>query len=94
MEKVQPGMKEFGSIIGYLKSDYEGTLNFSDVYYLKDASDFAVGNVKDNEYGATKIENIKNEEIVNVFNNYINSENKVDWKKWKIGEKGYPEINL
>ena len=35
------------------------------------------------------------EEFINLLNSYINDEEEeypTDWKKWKLGEKGYPEI--
>ena len=35
------------------------------------------------------------EEFINLLNSYINDDEEeypTDWKKWKLGEKGYPEI--
>ena len=35
------------------------------------------------------------EEFINLLNSYRNDDEEaypIDWKKWKLGEKGYPEI--
>ena len=41
------------------------------------------------------ISNKSVEEFINLLNSYINDDEEeypTDWKKWKLGEKGYPEI--
>ena len=92
MEKV--GWMEFGGIIGYIYNyySYQGSLNLNDVYYLSNTCDIAVGRVSENEYGANKLESLKYSELVQKLNKFIDEWENSDWKKWKLGEKGYPEI--
>ena len=35
-------------------------------------------------------EKLSSKEFVDILNDYIIKGNKIDWKKWTIGEKGYP----
>ena len=77
-----------GSIIGYVYSQYEGTINIKDVYYPKDTSNIAIGNKSNDEYNIPVLDKVENEEIVKLFNNYIVTENKTEWKKWKVDNNG------
>ena len=78
-----------GAICGHIYRDTV-VLNIEDGYYLKNTCNAAVANKEDSQYDINQLESITNEELMNYLNSYIEKENPLDWKKWKLGEDGYP----
>ena len=73
-------------LFGTIKSN----LTIDNSCYLSNTCSIAVGNEEDSQYGVTKVESLTNEELKNYLNIYIQTENQEGWKKWKLGEDGYP----
>lgn len=60
-------------------------------FYWSETADVAVCDVEDVSFDVECVENkISNEDLVAFLNNNISKENKSEWKKWKMGDKGYP----
>ena len=78
-----------GALIGYTTN---ATLTIDDGFYIEGTADSAVYKTADSEYGVTKLESLKYSELVQKLNKFIDEGENSDWKKWKLGEKGYPEI--
>ena len=80
-----------GSIINNGHGEKKQYLYVNNVYYLIIISDKGIGKGNTDEGQINVIENV-NSEFVNLLNNYINSEGvyPTEWKKWKLGEDGYP----
>lgn len=79
-----------GGICGYRYDISKPNLTINNSYYLSSICNVAVANAKDSEYGVAKAESISDEEIRDYLNMYIQAENQGIWKRWKLGEEGYP----
>ena len=79
-----------GGICGYRYDISKSNLTIDNSCYLSNTCSIAVGNEEDSQYGVTKVESLTNEELKNYLNIYIQTENQEGWKKWKLGEDGYP----
>ena len=79
-----------GGICGYRYDVSKSNLIIDNSYYLRNTCSVAVGNEEDSQYGVTQVESLTNEELKNYLNMYIQTENQQNWKKWKLGEEGYP----
>ena len=84
------GMYGAGGICGYRYDVSKSNLIIDNSYYLRNTCSVAVGNEEDSQYGVTQVESLTNEELKNYLNMYIQTENQQNWKKWKLGEEGYP----
>ena len=81
-------LKEAGFL--YARPKAKSNLIIDNSYYLRNTCSVAVGNEEDSQYGVTQVESLTNEELKNYLNMYIQTENQQNWKKWKLGEEGYP----
>ena len=68
---------------------YKTSLNIKNVYYNKELSQ-KVGVVEEGIQAYSESEMKDNRNFINTLNNNI--QNHTDWKKWKIGEYGYPVL--
>ena len=85
-----------GGVVGSISNNGWGQkaqyLYVNNVFYLTSVAERGIGkgNTDDGEINA--IENINTTEFVNILNNYKHSNGQypIEWKKWKLGEEGYP----
>ena len=85
-----------GGVVGSISNNGWGQkaqyLYVNNVFYLTSVAERGIGkgNTDDGEINA--IENINTTEFVNILNNYKDSNGQypIEWKKWKLGEEGYP----
>ena len=75
------------AIIGTISQKGITTLNISNVYYNKEISQ-KVGAIEEGIQAYSESEIKNNSNFINILNNNI--QNNIEWKKWKIGEDGYP----
>ena len=80
-----------GNIIGgvYNDSRTETKTELENVYYTAEPS-LGKGNLTSGEATLKSQNEIKSQTFVDLLNQNIGENS--DWKKWKLGEKGYPEI--
>ena len=83
--------KKVGNIIGgvYNDSRTETKTELENVYYTAEPS-LGKGNLTSGEATLKSQNEIKSQTFVDLLNQNIGENS--DWKKWKLGEKGYPEI--
>ena len=81
--------KNTGALCGNISNDEN--LSIENSYYWKDTAEIAVYDKEDSVYGVKNVLNkISNQELVEFLNSNIKTENTNDWKKWKLGNEGYP----
>ena len=80
-----------GNIIGkiYNNKATETKTELENVYYTAEPS-LGKGNLTSGEATLKSQNEIKSQTFVDLLNQNIGENS--DWKKWKLGEKGYPEI--
>ena len=80
-----------GNIIGEIDNDSrtETKTELENVYYTAEPS-LGKGNLTSGEATLKSQNEIKSQTFVDLLNQNIGENS--DWKKWKLGEKGYPEI--
>ena len=80
-----------GNIIGEIDNDSrtETKTELENVYYTAEPS-LGKGNLTSGEATLNSQNEIKSQTFVDLLNQNIGENS--DWKKWKLGEKGYPEI--
>ena len=85
--------KNIGDIIGKIdKSERTNTkTEFENVYY-SNKPDIAGGTLTSGLSTLKTKEEMHSQEFVNLLNQNIGSNS--DWKKWKLGEKGYPVLDI
>ena len=87
-----------GGVVGSISNNGWGQkaqyLYVNNAFYLATVAERGIGrgNTDDGEFET--IEKINTTEFVNILNNYKNSngEYPTEWKKWKLGEEGYPVL--
>ncbi len=87
------GKIKSGNIIGEIAytSRTETKTEFENVYYIKEPA-IGRGSLTSGEATLKSHDKIKSQSFVDLLNQNIGENS--DWKKWKLGEKGYPEIDL
>ena len=87
------GKIKSGNIIGEIAytSRTETKTEFENVYYIKEPA-IGSGSLTNGEATLKSQDEIKSQSFVDLLNQNIGENS--DWKKWKLGEKGYPEIDL
>ena len=85
--------KIVGNIIGVIltSSKTDTKTDLENVYYTEGVS-LGQGSLTSGEATLKSLDEIKSQTFVDLLNQNI-GEN-TDWKKWKLGEKGYPELDL
>ncbi len=86
--------KTFGNIIGtisYADGSTDTKTEFENVYYTEEPL-LGKGSLTSGEATLKSQDEIKSQSFVDLLNQNIGENS--DWKKWKLGEKGYPEIDL
>ena len=86
--------KTFGNIIGtisYADGQTDTKTEFENVYYTEEPL-LGKGSLTSGEATLKSQDEIKSQSFVDLLNQNIGENS--DWKKWKLGEKGYPEIDL
>ena len=80
-----------GNIIGKIDNHKatETKTELENVYYIAEPS-LGKGNLTSGEATLKSQNEIKSQTFVDLLNQNIGENS--DWKKWKLGEKGYPEI--
>ncbi len=80
-----------GNIIGKIDNNKatETKTELENVYYTAEPS-LGKGNLTSGEATLKSQNEIKSQTFVDLLNQNIGENS--DWKKWKLGEKGYPEI--
>ena len=83
--------KTVGNIIGKIENNNatETKTELENVYYTAEPS-LGKGNLTSGEATLKSQNEIKSQTFVDLLNQNIGGNS--DWKKWKLGEKGYPEI--
>ena len=83
--------KTVGNIIGKIDNNKatETKTELENVYYTAEPS-LGKGNLTSGEATLKSQNEIKSQTFVDLLNQNIGENS--DWKKWKLGEKGYPEI--
>ena len=85
-----------GGIVGGINNNAWGQkaqyLYVNQVYYLNTVAKNGIGRGNTDEGEIHAINNINTTEFVNTLNNYKSSNGQypAEWKKWKLGEEGYP----
>ena len=85
-----------GGIVGGINNNGWGQkaqyLYVNQVYYLNTVAKNGIGRGNIDEGEIHAINNINTTEFVNTLNNYKSSNGQypTEWKKWKLGEEGYP----
>ena len=69
----------------------ETRTEFENVYYIQEPL-LSKGSLTSGEATLKSLNEIKSQNFLNLLNQNI-GEN-TNWKKWKLGEKGYPELDL
>ena len=87
MENVYNAGECISAIVGAIPGKNITTLNIKNVYYNKVLSQ-QVGVVEEGIQAYSESEMKDNSNFINTLNNNI--QNHTEWKKWKIGENGYP----
>ena len=83
--------KYAGNIIGEILKNTDTKADFQNVYGIKEPF-IGNGNLTSGS-GTLKAKNeICSQAFVDLLNQNIGSNS--DWKRWKLGEKGYPELDL
>ena len=84
--------KTKGNIIGQIetRSETDTKTDLENVYYIEEVS-LGQGSLTSGEATLKSLNEIKSQTFVDLLNQNI-GEN-TDWKKWKLGEKGYPELD-
>lgn len=86
------GDREQELLCGFSKTEPNVFIESS--FYWSETADVAVCDVEDTALDVECVESkISNEELVAFLNNNISEENKNEWKKWKIGDEGYPTFD-
>ena len=85
--------KIVGNVIGRIEnwSSTETRTEFDNVYYIQEPL-LSKGSLTSGEATLKSLNEIKSQTFVDLLNQNI-GEN-TDWKNWKLGEKGYPELDL
>ena len=89
MENVYNAGECTSAIIDAIARIDRTTINLKNVYYNKELSQ-KVGVVEEGIQAYSESEMKDNRNFINTLNNNI--QNHTDWKKWKIGEYGYPVL--
>ena len=82
-----------GNIIGLIvyNDRTETKTEVENVYYIQEPA-IGRGSLTSGEATLKSQDEIKSQSFVDLLNQNIGENS--DWKKWKLGEKGYPEIDL
>ena len=85
--------KNIGDIIGRIDKDERTNTKteFENVYY-SNKPDIAGGTLTSGSSTLKTKEEMHSQEFINLLNQNIGSNS--DWKKWKLGEKGYPVLDI
>ena len=89
MENVYNAGECVSAIIGAIPGKDKTSLNIKNVYYNKELSQ-KVGVVEEGIQAYSESEMKDNRNFINTLNNNI--QNHTEWKRWKIGEYGYPVL--
>ena len=89
MENVYNAGECVSAIIGAIPGKDKTSLNIKNVYYNKELSQ-KVGVVEEGIQAYSESEMKDNRNFINTLNNNI--QNHTEWKRWKIGEEGYPVL--
>lgn len=81
-----------GNIIGVIayNNSTETKTEMENVYYIQEPA-MGSGSLTSGETTLKSQDEIKSQSFVDLLNQNIGENS--DWKKWKLGEKGYPEID-
>ena len=85
-----------GGVVGGINNNSKGEkkqyLYVNQVYYLTTIAEKGIGKGNTDGGEISTIDKIDTEDFVNMLNHYKDSNGQypTEWKKWKLGEKGYP----